>query len=151
MTEKYPLPKDITAKDLTRPGYEDKDKLARISEGPESWQYRSAEFEMWYTEQMGWCIPTLLISNARRGSNNPARTYATTLDSKPVRIGRGPHVKRIVTVYVRESRLSALQHYLDKQSAGAEVSNQIRDRISSRRAQGQVMRAQGRSSWRWDV
>lgn len=151
MKEQYPLPKDITAKDLVYPDYKDGDKLTTIQEGPESWNKRSASFELWYTEQMGWCIPTLLISNARRGSSNPARTYATTLDGKPVRIGRGPHVKRIVTVYVRESRLKALQHYLDKQKAGAEVSNQIRDRISSRRAQGQIMRAQGRTSWRWDV
>jgi hypothetical protein len=144
------LPADIKALDLKRPGFEDADKLARIKTGEESWQYELATFEMWYTEQMGWCIPTLLIAKASRASTTD-RTYATTLDGKQVRIGKGPHVKRVVTVYVRESRLKELQHYLDLQRAGAEVSNQIRDRISSRRAQGQVERQKGKSSWRWDV
>jgi hypothetical protein len=143
------LPSDIKALDLKRPEFDDVDKLARIPTGSESWQYELATFEMWYTEQMGWCIPTLLIAKAGRASTD--RTYATTLAGKQVRIGRGPHVKRVVTIYVRESRLKELKHYFDLQRDGAEVSNQIRDRISSRRAQGQIMRQQGHTSWRWDA
>lgn len=146
-SSKITLPKDIQSSDLKYPDYKSNDKLVRIQAGPESWQAESAIFELWYTEQMGWCIPTLLIA---KGSTTD-RTYATTLDGKQVRIGKGPHVKRTVTVYVRQSRLSVLQRYLDLKQSGAEVSNQIRDRISSRRVQGQIMRQQGRSSWRWDI
>jgi hypothetical protein len=49
------------------------------------------------------------------------------------------------------SRLKSLKPFLELRLKGQGDAGQIRDRISSRRAQGQVMRAEGRSSWRWDV
>jgi hypothetical protein len=136
------LPSDITETDLKYPDYKSKDQLVP--------QYDNNQFELWYTQQMGWCIPTLRIGGSGRYGSTP-RTYATTLDGKQVRIGKGPHVLRTVTVYVRQSRVKVLQKYLDLRTAGAVTSNTIRDRISSRRAQGQVMRAEGRHSWLWDA
>lgn len=97
------------------------------------------DFELWYTERFGWCIPTLLIGR-KRGRNTTDRTYATTLDGKPVRIGNGPHVKATVQVYVTKKREKALQTFVEIHTKGAEVSNEIRDRISTRRM---------RSALRW--
>lgn len=109
-----------------------------------------ANFTMDYTAQFGWCIRTLGIRRARRAGRTD-RTYAIRVNTKqPVRIGAGPHVLRTVTVYVTEKRKPKLQRFLDMQTLGEEQAGTIRDRISSRRAQGALMRAQGRTSWRWD-
>lgn len=145
-----PLPSGITTLDITRPEYGKK-----ADEYVENWDDRY--FEIWAVsmagEKLEWFIPTLSIAKARRGTNYAARTYATRIaDGKGgYRIGRGPHVKACVTVYVRKRRYEDLRKYLDMRSAGAETANQIRDRISSRRAQGALERAAGRSYWRWNV
>lgn len=152
MTTKLPipLPKGILATDLTRPGYESKDKLV------DDWD--NNHFELWCVSMRAgtteWFIPTLLIANAsRRSGGTSARSYATRVsDGKGGwRIGRGPHVKALLTVYVRKSAAARLKPFLDMRLAGQETANQIRDRISSRRAQGAEMRAQGRHSWTWDT
>ncbi len=102
------------------------------------------------TTAFGWCVATLDISHSRRAAT--ARTYAARAsDGATVRVGAGPHVKRTVTVYVRQERLAALAKLVELYQTGAEKANAVRDRISSRRAQGAEMRAQGRSSWRWNV
>jgi hypothetical protein len=98
-------------------------------------------FELWYVRAFGWCVPTLLIRQpGRRSSQTSARTYATTLDGKPVRIGLGPHVEVTCTVHVREGSRKRLQSYLDLQRNGAVTANEIRDRISTRRAQSALRR-----------
>jgi hypothetical protein len=43
-------------------------------------------------------------------------------------------------VYVKESRREALAKYLTLQAEGTKDSNQVRDRISTRRAQGAMYR-----------
>ena len=134
------LPDGIRESDTVRPRYE------RCKDVP--WESRT--FELWHTAAMGWCIPTLLIGKAS-GRQTTDRTYATTLAGKPCRIGKGPHVTRVVTVYVTTARLQALQRFLDLRTKGAADAGQIRDRISSRRAQGQVERAAGNSYWRWNA
>jgi len=147
ITTVQPLPKGILTADLQRPAYDATDRLVH-----DAGNYGS--FELWYTTGFGWCLPTLLISaNSRRVARSGSeRTYAARVsDGATVRIGMGPHVTERVTVYVRTSRLAALQPFLDVMTAGAGKAGTIRDRISSRRAQGAEMRAQGRSSWRWDV
>ncbi len=102
------------------------------------------------TTAFGWCVATLDISRNRRAAT--ARVYAARAsDGATVRVGAGPHVKRTVTVYVRQERLAALAKLVAIYESGAEKANAIRDRISSRRAEGVAMRAQGRSSWRWSV
>jgi hypothetical protein len=105
--------------------------------------YPDDSFEVWYTERFGWCIPTLRIGGHRRGLATE-RTYGVAVkDGGVVTMGRGPHVQAVVTVYVRKSRLRALQALLSLRDKGAGDAGAIRDRISTRRARG-VLR---RSSW----
>lgn len=148
-----PLPAGVLAKDLVYPSYKDRDKLV-------PWSIRGNSFELWAVAALGgaleWFVPTLRIANASRRAGpgvTTARTYATRVrDGKGgFRIGRGPHVKCTVTVYVRQSRVKALEPYLALREQGQEVASQIRDRISSRRAQGTLMRAEGRSRWTWEA
>ena len=131
------LPKGILPSDLVYP-----------SKVPLAKPYSDSSFELWYTEGFGWVIPTLFIARAsRRNPNTSDRTYAVRVsDAAPVRVGCGPHVKKQVTVYVKESRKEALVKFLELREKGTEQSNIIRDRISSRRAQGALRR-----STRWDA
>lgn len=141
------LPKGITKDDLERPHWDAKgsEKQAYDKES-----YRHLEFGLWYTEALGWVIPTLFIGGGRRAAQaGSVRTYATTIDGKVCRVGMGPHVKQQLTVYVRVGRRAALQPYLDLQEKGQADAGQVRDRISTRRAQGQLHRQAGHTSWTW--
>lgn len=100
------------------------------------------------TTAFGWCIATLPISAGRRGQ--PERTYAIKLDGTGCRIGNGPHVTKVLTIYVKKSRVKALEKYINLYLEGMARAGTVRDRISSRRAEGVEKRAAGRSSWRWD-
>jgi hypothetical protein len=100
------------------------------------------ELELYYTERFGWCITTLFIS---RGRDYADRSYGITLKGEMVRVGKGPHVKRTVRVYLRRSRLADLQQYLDLYLKGLEAAHNTRDSISTRRAQT----ANRRSLWRF--
>lgn len=133
------LPAGINASDLKFASY---DECTGVP-------FEERSFELWYTERMGWCIPTLLIGKAR-GRQTTDRTYAVTLKGDLVRIGKGPHVTTQHVVYVRTKRLAALQPFLNLRRDGAAKAGTVRDRISSRRAQGQLERAAGKSSWRWN-
>jgi hypothetical protein len=137
------LPKDILASDLERVKapqsvYKTNRAYKAFFGKPE--HKIVAEFEMWYCNGMGWVIPTLLIRTTRR-MDRANRTYATSLNGHQCRVGMGPHVLRQVTVYVRATRQSALQKYLDLKLKGEQDSNQIRDRISTRRAMGTMRRS----------
>lgn len=101
--------------------------------------YPVDRFELWYTNGFGWVIPTLLINRARRGATAD-RTYAIAVDGRGCRVGQGPHVLRQETVYVRPSRIAALQKYLDLKTKGEINANETRDRISSRRMATQARR-----------
>lgn len=92
-----------------------------------------------------WVVATLHISKGRKSD----RTYGIRMDGTVCRVGAGPHVLRTVRVHVRESRLEALQPLLELHRRGLTEAGQIRDRIGSRRAEGQLRRAQGEVSWRW--
>lgn len=120
------LPDEIQARDLEYPSWESRKNNDdnRIVE----------QFEMWFTERFGWCIPTLFISKARRGSGMNDRSYGVALDGTVVTIGKGPHVLKTVTVYVRQRRLEKLQKFLDLKKTGEGKAGDIRDRISTRRA-----------------
>jgi hypothetical protein len=127
------LPTGILDTDLDYPAYADN-------------SYES--FELWDVQNVGWVIPSLLISRAgrRQRATTPGvsdRYYAAGLDGKVWRVGRGPHVKRTVAVYVKKSRLTALQPFLTLRDKGSADANVIRDRISTRRART----ALARSSW----
>jgi hypothetical protein len=127
------LPTGITAADLKFPKWTSSDKLARDKDG------NGRVFDLWYTSAMGWVIPTLQIARGKRGYAD--RTYAVCVNGKGLcRVGQGPHVTEQVTVYVRESRAEALAKYLTLQEQGAADSHKVRDRISTRRAQGALRR-----------
>lgn len=116
------------------------------------WEDRA--FELWFVRSFGWCIPTLLISHPgrRAAHGTPARTYAVRVsDGQTVRIGCGPHVTNITRIVVRPDRIDVLKKYIDLRRSGAADAGTVRDRISSRRAQGVIERANGRSSWHWNA
>jgi hypothetical protein len=140
MTTKNPLPQGITEKD-TQP------------RGGHTGRRYDLDFQLWFVTGMGWVIPTVLISRqSRRHRNLDAatdRTYAVTLDGKVCRVGAGPHVTEVVHVHVHDSHLKSLQRFIDLKREGAAKAGMIRDRISSRRAEGQLHRAAGERSWRW--
>ena len=144
MTE---LPPDIIVDDLKYPS-DYKDLANNVGD------YGQLTFHKINGRKRGeeWVIATLLISRAgprQRGAAD--RTYAVTLDGQIMRVGLGPHVKSTVTIYLRKSRMAVLQKYVDLHAKGGADANQIRDRISSRRAQGQLERAAGKYSWKWDT
>ena len=106
------------------------------------------------TERLGWVLTTLHISNPSRSQRgrgvDAARTYGIGVsDSKVYTVGRGPHVTAEVTVYLTADNIGRLTRYLELYRKGLADASSIRDRISSRRAQGQLYRSEGRSSWRW--
>jgi hypothetical protein len=140
------LPKGIIAKDLS---YPDTRKGGDYFPDYKDLDCHDHQFEIWYVRNFGWCIPTLDIGGAGRQATR--RTYAVAIDTgKVVRIGKGPHVTECHRVYVRASRLTELRKFIDLRTKGAGDAGSIRDRISTRRAQGQQERAAGNHSWRWN-
>lgn len=133
------LPPDIT-EDLLHQDYDNPSKYKGVP-----WEQRW--FELWFVDGWGWCIPTLLISNAgsRRvnstGAGATKRTYAVRVDNREtVRIGLGPHVKGTYTVNVTKKSLPAMEKYFTLIQEGQTKAGQIRDTISTRRAQGAMRR-----------
>jgi len=139
------LPAPVIASDLKRPA--DYQLMARESYNDPHYTACGGEvsFEIWYTNRFGWCIPTLQIANARHGAAT-RRTYGVTLKGDLIRMGQGPHVKAVHTVYVKKSRLEALKPLLDVMLVGSEKAGDCRDRISTRRAQT-ALRRSGLPSW----
>lgn len=120
------LPKGITEKDLKLPSWKDDDRAID-------------RFELWQVNGMGWVIPTLPIGAAK--GSYARRTYGVRVeDGQIVRVGQGPHVASTQAVYVRESRKTALQPFLDLKLKGEQDANQIRDNISTKRARSAARR-----------
>jgi hypothetical protein len=69
------------------------------------------------------------------------------MTGEPVTMGKGPHVLRTVTVYVRNGRKDALQKFLDLKVQGEAKAGDIRDRISTRRAQTALRRTNFGNDW----
>ena len=91
-----------------------------------------------------WVICTLPISGK-------GRTYGQVIATGAgVRVGAGPHVKATVTLYFTADNVERLKPIIDLYRKGLIEANVIRDRISSRRAEGNLRRARGEISWRWD-
>lgn len=155
------LPPDVRPSDLERAKYPDhEDKAAYEAYWAhnrlmDSLGLPGGELTFYRSLQGGkasgqWLLTTLHISNPGRRSSAGAvaRTYAVGLsDGKVYTTGGGP--RETVRVLVKADNLGRLQKYLDLYAKGMEDAQAIRDRISSRRAQGQLYRAQGRSSWMW--
>lgn len=140
------LPSPILQSDLQMP----KDYKLLAKEPYDNYKYTSfggyIEFEIWYTQRFGWCIPTLDIRQVSGRQRNAGietrRTYAVTLKGELVSMGMGPHVLAHHTVHVKASRLEALRPFLDKRIEGAAKAGECRDRISTRRANTIARRSQ---------
>jgi hypothetical protein len=128
------------------------------------WDARHAEqaktrvehtFTFYKTAQFGWCMLTLHISNGSRNQRargvTTERSYAVPVNNPDsiVRVGLGPHVTDQFTLYLRRDRLDALKFYVELNNKGLAAAGNVRDRISTRRAQGAMHRANGERSWRW--
>lgn len=136
-----PLPKPLIDIDVAPNSFDKRTKYASESyDAPKYTQYGGVvEFDIWYTERFGWCIPTLGIRGiSRRGRGagiTTARTYAIAIkDGQQVRVGHGPHVLATHRVLVRESRLAVLTPLLELMIQGQASAGDTRDRISTRRA-----------------
>jgi hypothetical protein len=93
-----------------------------------------------------WVVRTLNIARGRTSE----RSYAMGVDDgKVYRVGNGPHVLKEIAVHVTEENKARLALLIQRKAEGEEAAGQIRDRISTRRAQGQLHRAAGRRSWTW--
>jgi hypothetical protein len=142
------LPPDVRASDL---------EFAKEGDGL-SWDERKtlpegAQYELTFyqVKNRGWVLTTLLIGKAgRRRAGREDRTYGIEVATEQiVRVGFGPHVTKTVSVRFKKSNIERLRKYIDLWLKGMESAGNIRDRISTRRAQGQLYRAQGRTSWMW--
>lgn len=113
------------------------------------------DFEIWYTERFGWCIPTLTIQgvSSRIRARRPdavRRTYGVAIkDGQQVRMGLGPHIKEHHQVYVTEANVDRLQKYIDLAHTGEAKAQETRDVISTRRLRSS-MRRQQLEGGRWD-
>ena len=96
----------------------------------------------------GWVIATLPIGGKRR-AGYVERTYAIGQDRKVYTVGQGPHVTGTVRVYVTNARLKALAPLVELYTFGMAEAGTIRDRISTRRAQGAIHRRNGDRYWNW--
>lgn len=123
-TKTVELPKEVRETDLKYPKWKSKAK-----------HLYDMDFDLWYTERFGWCIPTLTISAARRGSGYQDRTYGVPINdsTSTITMGKGPHVLRVVTVYVTEANIKRLQTLVDIKQKGLGKAGQIRDSISTKR------------------
>jgi hypothetical protein len=106
-------------------------------------------FEMYLVNGEEWHIATLAIGGSSRRNTHAQRTYSITLEGKICRVGKGPHVTNTIQIYVGSDNAKRLKPLLDLLKEGEVKAHSIRDRISSRRAEGQLHREAGQSSWRW--
>lgn len=137
-TTRPALPTGVKESDLTRPDF-------RKWTGP----YAESVLDLWYVVGRGWCIPTLYIGSSHRQQWLP-RTYGVAMDGSIVTMGGGPHVTHTVKVYNRTARAAALKPLFALKAKGELDASTIRNRIGSRRAQGQLERMAGKSYWRWN-
>lgn len=149
------IPKAILPSDFEEPRYYPRSNVAKfaatsydtgeVEKRTKKNRHSSvASFEMWYVpgNGFGWVIPTLLIAKATgRRAGRANRTYAVTMSGSTVRVGFGPHVECCVKVFVKNSRIKALAPYFALATKGEARANEIRDRISTRRAHGAMRRS----------
>lgn len=139
--KKIELPPDVIEADSKRPSYEDSRKPWR-QEGEED-LYSLTFYKVQGSRiKDNWVILTLPI-------DNKGRSYVISLDGNCGRAGRGPHVKAIVMIHLHAGNADRLRKYIDLWKKGMSDAGSVRDRISSRRAEGQVRRANGERSWQW--
>jgi hypothetical protein len=116
----------------------------------------SQTLTFYQTQGFGWCLMTLEISRGKRGHAD--RSYGVIVGGtseqnrrrgEVCRCGNGPHVTAVVTVWLNTENAERLKGYVAMWKKGMADAGMIRDRISTRRAKGQQMRAEGRTRWQW--
>lgn len=85
-----------------------------------------------HTERFGWVIATLPISKNR--------TYGVSVENGAI-VSTNTDYSTDVTLYLRKSRMESLQKFVDLYDKGMGSANNIRDRISTRRANTVLRRA----------
>lgn len=136
------LPEGIVKADLTYPKWK-----ANATAAEREGDSIAHTLTLYYTPRLGWLLATLHIRNGssrQQSRGHAARTYAVSIaDGKVYTVGLGPHVTHTATVYVRRSRAKALAKFVDLHQQGLGTAGEIRDRISSRRAQTIARRGGG--------
>lgn len=141
MNSKSPqLPKGVLKSDLKYDG-------ERITKA--QWEklrelgMENTQIPLWFQQNGGCFIPTLPISHGG------LRSYAIALSDKKIwSLTRNQSIAAQY-VYIRKGNFKRLIPLMETFAKGMADSQKIRDRISSRRAQGQLNRAAGLTSWRW--
>lgn len=141
------LPTGVKQSDLTQAKWDTNERIKFAD--LQAMGLESDSLTFYLTEGFGWVLLTLHISKARRAASTD-RSYAITLDGKLCRVGKGPHVKKVLTVYLKSNNVERLSKLIELHKQGQGDAGVVRDRISSRRAEGQLRRQRGESSWRWD-
>ncbi len=146
---KRELPPDVTEADLTH-DYTQALPWGSFPEGTTSYlTFYQVGGNAARSALRGWVLCTLNLGGKGR-AGQAERTYGIEVATEKVcRVGRGPHVLQTVTVYLSKANIARLQKYVDLHQKGLADAGQIRDRISTRRAQGQIHRANGRTHWSW--
>lgn len=109
----------------------------------------SGNLHLHYIPEVGWVVATLFISRSS-SAKYIDRTYGIVVETgKTVRIGGGPHITSTIVVRLRKNRIEALSPFIEMYDNGMGKAGSVRDRISTRRAQGVEHRAAGKTSWHW--
>lgn len=157
--KKADLPPNILESDTTYPEWSNRYTVGHLESlgltSIHEWQGQMTFYQITGRTGTRWVLLSLHISNPSRGQRQrgvtTARSYGIGVDDKKIyTVGTGPHVKATVTVYLNASNVERLRPYVELWLKGLEDASAIRDRISSRRAQGQLHRAAGKSFWNWD-
>jgi len=83
------------------------------------------------TKKFGWCLAILPMGPRLRGQSIWTHAIKCT-DEKLVRIGHGSHIRKVITAYVRTSRVEALKKYTDLYIKGTARTNAIHGKLSKR-------------------
>lgn len=138
-SENNDLPPDVVPGDLKYPEWKDRAECCLTS------------LTFYKTTGLGWVLCTLGIAKATgKRAGRSDRTYAIQISNQKLcRVGFGPHVLKEVNVFLSKKNIKRLQKYIELRDKGLIDANTARDRISSRRAQGQLYRQAGLVSWMW--
>ncbi len=142
------MPPDVTEADLKHPTSDDYIPYGKQQEY--GLEHCGTSLTFYRTPAFGWVLRTLEISRARKAGQTDRYYGITVNDGQSVRVGRGPHVTKEITIHFTTANIERLKPYVELWTRGMTMAGSIRDRISSRRAEGQERRANGEQSWTWN-
>lgn len=117
-------------------------------------QLPDGSFQLWSAARDGWLEPHEWRSRSKFHTREAADAIASRLNETHYKhlptYAAAYQCPKEVEVHLKQDNVERLRKYLELWTKGMADAGGIRDRISSRRAQGQMERAAGRSYWRWD-